>query len=129
MTFNSRHDNEEVGFLIMGLDYSYIRLKKVVGNLYLSQVICEDANKNKAETESDKIKIDTNTVYLQVKVSKGGICEFFYSLDNKKFKSIGKAFKAREGRWIGSKIGFLALREGIINDAGSLDIDWIRFRR
>lgn len=129
MTFNSRHDNEEVGFIIMGLDYSYIRLKKVVGNLYLSQVICEDANKNKAETESDKIKIDTNTVYLQVKVSKGGICEFFYSLDNKKFKSIGKAFKAREGRWIGSKIGFLALREGIINDAGSLDINWIRFRR
>lgn len=129
MSFNSRHDNEEVGFLIMGLDYSYIRLKKEEGNLYLSQVICADSDKNKAETESDKIKIDTYTVFLQVKVSKGGICEFFYSLDNKKFKSIGKTFKAREGRWIGSKIGFLALREGIINDSGSLDIDWIRFKK
>ncbi|WP_179008985.1 glycoside hydrolase family 43 protein [Winogradskyella forsetii] len=129
LTFNARHDNEEVGFLIMGLDYSYIRLKQEEGNLFLSQVMCEDADKDKAETETDKTKLDANTVYLQVKVSKGALCEFFYSLDNKNFKPIGTKFKAREGKWIGSKIGYLALREGVINDSGSLDIDWIRFTK
>ena len=129
MTFNSRHDNEQVGFLIMGLDYSYLRLKQENGSLFLSQVICEDADNNKAETETDRTKIEDNTIYLQVKVSEGAICQFFYSMDNKKFKSIGTTFKAREGKWIGSKIGYLALREGITNDAGSLDIVWIRFTK
>jgi len=113
----------------MGLDYSYLRLKQEEGDLYLSQIICKNADTNEAEVESDKIKIDSKTIYLQVRVSNGGYCEFYYSLDNKTFKPIGTTFKAREGKWIGSKIGFLALREGDINDSGSLDIDWIRFEK
>lgn len=129
MTFNSRHDGEQVGFLIMGLDYSYLRLQQEQGSLYLSQVLCENADKNGAESVTDKLKIDSNTIYMQVKVTKGGNCEFFYSLDTKSFRKIGQAFKAREGKWIGAKLGFLALREGITNDAGSLDIDWIRFTK
>lgn len=129
MTFNSRYDYEEVGFLIMGLDYSYLRLQQEQGSLYLSQVLCENADKNGAESVTDKLKIDSNTIYMQVKVTKGGNCEFFYSLDNKSFRKIGQPFKAREGKWIGAKLGFLALREGFANDAGSLNIDWIRFRK
>jgi beta-xylosidase len=127
MTFNARFDNEQTGFLIMGLDYSYLRIKQENGELYLSQVTCIKADKKQAETTSKKIKIKSKTLFLQVKVSKGGYCDFLYSTDNKKFKSIGTAFKAKEGKWIGSRIGFLALREGVINDSGSLDIDWIRY--
>lgn len=129
LTFNSRHDNEEVGFLIMGLDYSYLQIKQEKGQLYLSQVTCLNADKNQAETVSEAIKIDTHTMFLQVKVGKGGKCDFFYSIDNKKFKKIGSTFKAREGKWIGAKIGFLALRGGITNDAGSVDIDWFRITK
>ena len=90
---------------------------------------CKDAHKQGVENESEKIKIDSNTIYLQIKVDKGGVCNFYYSTNNKRFKPIGDTFKAREGRWIGAKIGYLALREGVINDAGSLDIDWIRFKK
>jgi hypothetical protein len=42
---------------------------------------------------------------------------------------LGNAFKAREGKWIGAKVGFYAVREGIINDAGSADIDWFRVEK
>jgi len=129
MTFNSRHDYEQIGFLIMGLDYSYLRLQQEQGSLYLAQVLSENADKHETETVTDKIKIDSNTIYMQVKVAKGGNCQFFYSLDNKSFKKIGQTFKSRKGKWIGAKLGFLALREGITNDAGSLDIDWIRFSK
>ena len=62
-------------------------------------------------------------------MNKGGICDFSFSEDGNTFKPIGTEFKAREGKWIGAKIGFLALREGVINDAGSVDIDWIRFNK
>lgn len=129
ITFNARHENEQIGFLIMGLDYSYLKIAQENGNLYVSQVICKNADKKGTEISSKKIKIDNKTAFLKIKVSKGGFCDFYYSNNNKKFKKIGTTFKAREGKWIGAKIGFLALRERFINDSGSLDIDWIRFHK
>ena len=32
--------------------------------------------------------------------------------------AIGDLFKAREGKWIGAKVGLYALRNGVINAAG-----------
>ncbi|NLP58706.1 glycoside hydrolase 43 family protein [Lutibacter sp. B1] len=129
MTFNARFDKEQTGLLIMGLDYSYLRVKQREGKLYLSQVICKNADKNKGEVESDSVQLKSNTFYLQVKVKAGAICDFLYSEDGEKFNAIGNSFTAREGKWIGAKIGFLALREGKINDAGNVDIDWFRFNK
>jgi beta-xylosidase len=126
MTFNARFDEEQTGLLIMGLDYSYLKVKQSNGSLYISQVVCQNADKKGTETESDTNKLKSNTFYLQVKVSVGGICDFMYSEDGVNFKSIGSSFTAREGKWIGAKIGFLALRNGITNDSGNVLIDWFR---
>lgn len=126
MTFNARFDEEQTGLLIMGLDYSYLKVKQSKGALYLSQVICKNADKKGLETESDTFKLKNNTFYLQVKVSVGGVCDFLYSEDGVKFKSVGTGFTAREGKWIGAKMGFLALRKGVTNDAGNVLIDWFR---
>ena len=52
---------------------------------------------------------------------------FSFSLDGKTFRGIGSSFRAREGRWIGAKIGFVFTRPEKFNDAGSVDIDWFRF--
>jgi len=99
------------------------------GELYLSQVICKNADKLGEEKEGKSIKLKNNTIYLQVTIRKGGICDFFYSENGEKFKPIGSSFIAKEGKWIGAKIGFLALRNGIVNDAGSVDIDWFRINK
>jgi beta-xylosidase len=126
MTFNARFDEEETGLLIMGLDYSYLKVKQLNGSLYLSQIICKNADKKGLETENGKYKLESNSFYLRIKVSTGGTCDFYYSDDGEKFKSIGSRFTAREGKWIGAKIGFLALRNGVKNDAGNVLIDWFR---
>lgn len=129
ITFNSRFDGEYTGLVIMGLDYSFLCLKQEEGKLYLSQKTALKADKKGVESESGRIAITDKTIYLQVKVKAGGICNFFYSEDGQKFNSVGTSFTAREGKWIGAKIGFLALREGIINDAGSVAIDWFRITK
>nr|WP_294926344.1 glycoside hydrolase 43 family protein [uncultured Flavobacterium sp.] len=129
LTFNSRFDGEYTGLVIMGLDNSFLCLKQEEGKLFLSQKTVVKADKKGSESESKKIAIKDRTIYLQVKVKAGGICDFFYSEDGQKFNPVGSSFTAREGKWIGAKIGFLALREGIINDAGSVAIDWFRITK
>lgn len=127
VTFNSYHDGEEAGLLIMGLDYGYLKMKQTNGKLFLSQIACKNAHKKEPEKEIESVPLKTKIVYLQVKVLENGTCTFSYSEDGTNFKSIGTPFTAKEGKWIGAKIGFVALREGFINDAGNLKMDWIRF--
>jgi beta-xylosidase len=129
LTSNFHFDEEEAGLLIMGLDYSFLKVKQVSGKLYLSQVICKNADKKTLETEEAVIELKNNLIYLRVKVNENGMCTFFYSEDGENFKDIGIPFKAREGKWIGAKLGFVALRNGFINDAGNIKLDWIRFNK
>jgi len=128
-SFHPHAEGEEAGLLIMGLDYSYLKIKQLDGKMFLSQVICTNANKKEAEKETDKIEIRNSLIYMQVKVTENGNCAFSYSEDGTNFKTIGKPFTAKEGRWIGAKIGFVALRNGFLNDAGNIKIDWIRFNK
>lgn len=126
---NFNFDGEEAGFLIMGIDYGFLKVRQTDGKLYLTQAICKNADKNEAETETESVPLIGNTVYLQVKSAADGMCDFFYSEDGTDFKKIGISFKAREGKWIGAKIGFAALRDGFINNGGNVKIDWIRFKK
>ncbi|WP_140484925.1 glycoside hydrolase 43 family protein [Flavobacterium sp. GSA192] len=129
MTFNARFDGESIGLVIMGLDYSVLKVKQQNGELFISQLVCKNADKKGVEKELAAVKLDKNTFYLQTKVKAGGICSFFYSTDGENFKALGEDFKSREGKWIGAKIGLTALREGKINDAGSVAVDWFRFTK
>jgi hypothetical protein len=66
-------------------------------------------------------------VFLRVKVSPGAVCEFAHSLDGGQFTSIGGAFRARAGRWIGAKAGLYCLSKSAAPPSGSADFDWFRF--
>ncbi len=127
LKFNSHFDDEEVNFVVMGIDYSGLRVKQVGGKIVLSQIICKNSDKKNNENDIELTPLENNLVYLQVKVIQGGICTFLYSEDGVNYKNIGIPFTAREGKWIGAKLGFVALRNGFINDAGNIKIDWIRF--
>jgi len=129
LTFNPHFDEEEAGLVVMGLDYSYLKLKQSGGKIYLSQNNCKKADKKELETESELIEIKNNSIYFKLHVEPNGNCQFSYSEDGNSFSTIGIPFQSKEGKWIGAKIGFVALRNGFINDAGSVNIDWIRFNQ
>lgn len=129
LDFNLNFDNEEAGLLVMGLDYAFLKVKQIDGKLFLSQTTCLSADKKGLETESGKILLKSNKIFLQVKVTNGENCVFSYSENGIDFTTIGTPFNAREGKWIGAKLGFVALRDGFINDAGNVKIDWIRFKK
>lgn len=124
-----KNDNEEFGFVIMGLDYSYLRIKRIDGKFYISQIVCLNADKKTNEQELSRTEIKNKDLFLRIKISEDGSAIFSYSEDQKNYRKIGEKFSIKEGKWIGAKIGFLALREGFINDAGYTNIDWIRFEK
>lgn len=129
LTFDARFDGEEVGLVVMGLDYGRIAIKRENGKLEVQSAVCKQADKGTKEEVSEPISVDSPTIYFRVQVRKGAECSFSYSTDGLTFISIDSLFKAREGKWIGAKVGFYALRNGIINDAGSADIDWFRIEK
>ena len=129
ITIAPRFDGERFGLVVMGYDYSYLGVVNKQGKLTISQSTAKDAEKGSAETETTPQPLNSNECYLRVKVDKGAICTFSYSPDNKIFTHVGTPFKAREGRWIGTKVGFFYTRPGKFNDAGSADIDWFRFQK
>ncbi|MDP4210186.1 MAG: glycoside hydrolase 43 family protein [Bacteroidota bacterium] len=129
LTFKPRFNGEKAGLIIMGMDYAYLSLKQADGKIYLSQTICKKADKKGTEQESDKVLLNNGSIFLRVNVADKAVCNFSYSTDGKKFTAIGDSFTAQPGRWIGAKAGLFCVREGKINDAGCVDVDWFRVEK
>lgn len=117
---------EKAGFVIMGMDYASLQIEKSNMGLMLSQIECLQADHKGKETVNESIPVNDSTFYLRIKVSSDASCIFSYSLEGKSFKTFGKPFKAREGKWIGAKMGFYCTRPVNNNDGGKIDIDWFR---
>lgn len=126
---NPKLENEKTGLAIMGLSYANLGLKSKKDGIYLVYTICKDVDKGKVENETVITKADDRIVYLRVKVLKGAVCKFSYSLNGKDFIDAGEEFKAEPGRWIGAKVGIFCTRETQINDSGYADFDWFRVER
>nr|WP_233169224.1 glycoside hydrolase 43 family protein [Hymenobacter sp. BT523] len=130
LTFSSRLEGEKVGLMMMGLDYAYLSLANQGGKLQLSQTVCKDADKLSPEATLAPVDVPAaqaaQPIYLRVAVKAGAKCQFSYSFDGRTFQPLGAEFTAREGKWIGAKVGLFCSRTAKFNDAGSADIDWFR---
>lgn len=128
LTFTPRADGEKVALLVMGLDYAYLSVTSQNGQWQVAQTSCHDADKLTLETGPVPIVIPpaSGPIYLRVQVAAGAKCRFSYSLDGVAFSFVGSEFQAREGKWIGAKVGLFCSRAGKTNDAGNADLDWWR---
>ncbi|MBX2966330.1 MAG: glycoside hydrolase 43 family protein [Cyclobacteriaceae bacterium] len=129
ITFTPRFEGEKTGLIVMGRDYAYVSVRNKDGKLRISQVVCANADKAGEEAEYGEMVLKTSTFYLRIKVVGDALCEFSYSEDGKNFKNIGQPFKAREGMWIGAKVGLFCTSEKKTNDAGNADVDWFRVEK
>ncbi len=126
LDFHPNFDGERIGLIVMGRDYAYLSVGQEDGKLVLRQRSCEEAEAGTPETDEGRARYAGETIYLRVEVKEGAMCTFSYSEDGEDFETIGESFKAREGKWIGAKVGFFCTREGVINNSGYADIDWFR---
>jgi hypothetical protein len=121
--------NEAAGLVMMGMDYSYIAIVRTENGLRLERTVCVDAPKGDEETEEAGIDLDDGVLYLRITVGPDAVCHFSYSSDGVHFNDLGDSFKAREGRWIGAKVGLFAVSFTQSKRQGFADFDWFRFGR
>ncbi len=117
---------EHAGLIVMGLDYACIRIYCNDDGDKLQYIKCIGADKNKNEIIEDQVSIDSKYIFLSVTVEPEAICQFKYSIDGKKFINIGSKFKAREGKWIGAKVGLYCFSPTGESESDYIDVDWFR---
>jgi beta-xylosidase len=117
----------KAGFIVMGRDYSYLSFERTGKDYKLSQVICVNADLKGPETVIEEKQLPGKDIFFRVKVaSPGAICKFSYSSDGITFIPFGKDFKAREGGWIGAKIGVFCTALFNNKNKACADFDWFR---
>lgn len=136
-----KYTGERTGLVVMGMDYAGLVLENTDKGIVLSQVECKKADRGGVEEVHASTGLSDGTVYLKVQfrcngdkigASEGGsdqvvMCDFSYSTDGKRYQKFGKQFQAREGKWIGAKVGTFCTRPAIVtNDGGWTDVDWFR---
>ncbi|HET9503618.1 MAG TPA: glycoside hydrolase 43 family protein [Hymenobacter sp.] len=127
LTFTPKAEGEKAGLVMMGMDYAYLAATYRAGRLELAQTFCLKADKGGAETASAPVTVPLGQpLYLRVAVRPGARCQFSYSLDGQQFTPLGAEFPAREGKWVGAKMGVFCLGAGATATAGYADVDWWR---
>lgn len=120
-------ENERAGFAVVGEDYSQLFVKHNKGKQTLHYGSCKQGLTGGKESVQEITSVpDQQYIYLRVKVNKGAICQWYYSLDGKKYTAVGEAFTAQPGKWIGATLGLYAIRDNQINDSGYAEFDWFR---
>ncbi|MDE7407322.1 MAG: glycoside hydrolase, partial [Muribaculaceae bacterium] len=138
VTVSGTANGQQSGLIVMGYDYCRLTVEKQDSDFVIKQIICRDSHKRKGETSETIATFPADRIigqgsrrtfhidlYLRVKVSPQGLCTFAYSRNGKRYIDCGTAFQAREGHWIGARIGFFSVQPKDIN-RGWMDIDWFR---
>jgi beta-xylosidase len=126
VSFDSLRVGERAGLIVMGLDYAYLAVRVTNAGAELAQMRVRDADRGGVE-QGVATRLTGSSVYLRVSVSDGANCRFAWSADGIRFTDIGEPFPAREGKWIGAKVGlFAAARRNEVR-RGYADFDALIF--
>lgn len=138
---SAKDDGQLSGLIIMGWDYSWIGVEKLGEKFLLKQAVCKDAEQGNLEQVSTLAVLEPSRkfeaglfpnyereIYIRIHVDKGAYCRFSYSLDGKKFTEAGTLFKARQGKWIGAKVGMFSVTPHG-KERGWVDVDWFRVEK
>lgn len=138
---SAKADGQQSGLIVMGWDYARLTVEKQGENFALSLITCKDAEQGGLEEVQPVAVLPVSRyyeaglhpnyeldIYLRVNVSKGGICRFSYSTDNRHYRPIDDTFVARQGKWIGAKIGLFSTAP-YGKERGWVDADWFRVER
>jgi hypothetical protein len=81
----------------------------------------------KEPTANATANVGGSGIFLRAVMKDGGERLFLYRTDGIKYMRLGPSFRAREGKWIGAKIGIFAGKPNDSRESGYADFDYFRF--
>ena len=118
-------DSATAGLIVFGMDYAYVALRRTTNGVEVVMARATGAASGAAEQIVARTPIATGRVELRVTVHDDARCRFSWSADGAHFTPIGDPFPAREGKWVGAKVGIFAERSAG-SRAAHADFDWFR---
>lgn len=136
LELDENSEGVRAGLIVFGLDYSYLALEKSGDKFMISQRTCKNADKGSSEEVIAKAELNSGKIFLRVEVRPENkneiipvvLCSFSYSTDGKNFCKIGEEFIAKEGKWIGAKVGLFSFSTSGSFVKKYADFDWVRFK-
>jgi beta-xylosidase len=125
ISFGDLRMGERAGLVVMGLDYAYLAVRRTSSGWELVHAAATDAHQGGREAET-RVPLRGASVQLRVSMEDGARTRFSYSADGRRWQTIGAPFTAREGRWIGAKVGLFALAPAGASATGHADFDFFR---
>lgn len=141
LKISAKDDGQLSGLIVMGWDYSWLGVEKQGEKFLLKQAVCKDAEQGNPEQVTTLAILNPSRkfeaglypnyerdIYIKIEVTKEAVCRFSYSVDGKKFTDVGTAFKARQGKWIGAKMGMFSVTPHG-KERGWMDVDWFHVEK
>lgn len=138
---SARSAGQQSGLVVFGHDYARLTADFTGQEFALKLIMCREAESGATETVEPICVIKAREypaglrpnyecdVWMRVKVEPTGQCTFHYSLDGKTYHEAGSPFQARQGKWVGARIGFFSIQPFGTPDRGWGDIDEITFTK
>ncbi|WP_207534524.1 glycoside hydrolase family 43 protein [Desertivirga arenae] len=124
LEFHGNKAGESAGLTVMGNYYTYLAIEKQAKGL---TVVLYEGERDwewlKIPKAVSSQFISSSTAWLRVAVTENAKVNYSYSLDGKTFYAIGGTFGAREGTWIGAKVGIVCTNRNSDTTGGYADFD------
>lgn len=125
ISFSEKFIGEKAGLTTMAMNYGNIAVKRKKDGNYIVMTTCERADRQGKEVERELAQFNQKEIYFRMQFRRDTTCVFSYSLDGHTFIEAG-VVKATPGKWIGYKLGLFITSAIKTNDAGFVDVDWLR---
>lgn len=118
-------EGDRAGLVMHGNSYTFIALERV-GEANRVRIYSGKGDKfpNRPQVEAD-VAVDSNRIFLRVKLHADSSCSYAYSLDGEHFVSLGGSYPVAPGVWIGAKTGIFCLSPQVVGSEGYADFDFV----
>jgi beta-xylosidase len=129
MSVNFNNADCESGMVVLGIDYSVLKLKQINKKKFLIYSIFRSDKEEGIEAEIYKVEYKSDKIFLSVDVDENAECSFSYSSDGNNFLKIENKFKAMPGRWVGAKICLFSNAGEINTQSPYSEFNFVRLER
>lgn len=121
-----RQTSDEFDAPRLGLEWQWQANEQRGWGLALLQARSIDAIKGSPEERAPAISVAHGPVWLRVRSPTARCAGFSWSTDGASFTDVDAPFRARQGRWVGAKVGLFAMRPAGAPAGAYADFDFFR---